>query len=43
VTLDERVKRDCERSGVPFHVEDEHLLDLVADLLDSEGEADAVA
>jgi hypothetical protein len=32
-TLDERLARDCERSGVPFFVEDEALLDRVADLL----------
>jgi hypothetical protein len=31
--LDERLARDCERSGVPFFVEDEALLDRVADLL----------
>jgi hypothetical protein len=37
-TLDERLARDCERSGVPFFVEDEALLDRVADLL-----ADTVA
>jgi hypothetical protein len=29
-TLDERIARDCERSGVPFYVEDEALLDKVA-------------
>jgi hypothetical protein len=29
-TLDERLARDCERSGVPFFVEDEALLDKVA-------------
>jgi len=33
-TLNERIARDCERSGVPFHVEDEALLDRVAALLD---------
>jgi hypothetical protein len=32
-TLHERVARDCERSGVPYHVEDEALLDKVADWL----------
>jgi hypothetical protein len=32
-TLDERIARDCERSGVPFHVEDDALLDKVADWL----------
>jgi hypothetical protein len=32
-TLDERLARDCERSGVPFFVEDDALLDRVADLL----------
>lgn len=31
-TLDERIARDCERSGVPFHVEDDALLDRVAEL-----------
>jgi hypothetical protein len=29
-TLHERIARDCERSGVPFYVEDEALLDKVA-------------
>jgi molybdopterin-guanine dinucleotide biosynthesis protein len=29
-TLDERIARDCQRSGVPFHVADDHLLDRVA-------------
>jgi hypothetical protein len=29
-TLDDRITRDCERSGVPFYVEDEALLDKVA-------------
>jgi hypothetical protein len=29
-TLDERIARDCERSGVPFHVEDAALLEKVA-------------
>jgi hypothetical protein len=46
MTLDERVARDCQRSGVPFHVEDDALLDWVADLLigwNEEGGADAVA
>lgn len=46
MTLDERIRRDCERSGVPFFVEDEALLDRVADLLAAwaeEGGADAVA
>jgi hypothetical protein len=28
--LDERIARDCERSGVPFHVEADHLVDRVA-------------
>jgi hypothetical protein len=28
--LDERIARDCQRSGVPFHVADDHLLDRVA-------------
>jgi hypothetical protein len=32
-TLDERIARDCERSGVPFFVEDDALLDRVAGLL----------
>ena len=32
-SLDERIARDCERSGVPFFVEDEALLDRVAGLL----------
>jgi hypothetical protein len=32
-TLDERVARDCERSGVPFFVEDEALLERVAGFL----------
>jgi hypothetical protein len=42
--LDQRIARDCERSGVPFHVEDEALLDRVATLLvEGEDEADAVA
>jgi hypothetical protein len=31
--LDERVARDCARSGVPFFVEDERVLDMVAGLL----------
>jgi hypothetical protein len=31
--LDARIARDCERSGVPFFVEDEALLDRVAGLL----------
>jgi hypothetical protein len=31
-TLDERIARDCERSGVPFHVEDDALLERVAEL-----------
>lgn len=31
-TLDERIARDCERSGVPFHVEDDAFLDRVAEL-----------
>jgi hypothetical protein len=31
--LDERIARDTERSGVPFHVEDDGLLDRVADWL----------
>jgi hypothetical protein len=46
MTLDERIRRDCERSAVPFHVEDDALLDWVADLLiacHEEGGADAVA
>ena len=29
-TLHERIVRDCERSGVPFYVEDEALLDKLA-------------
>ena len=29
-TLDERLARDRERSGLPFYVEDEALLDKVA-------------
>lgn len=29
-TLDERVARDCARSGVPFHIEDDALLERVA-------------
>jgi hypothetical protein len=29
-TLDERIARDCARSGVPFHVDDDHLVDRVA-------------
>jgi hypothetical protein len=33
-TLDDRIWRDCARSGVPFHVEDEALLDRVAVLID---------
>jgi hypothetical protein len=42
-TLDERIARDCARSGVPFHVEDEALLDRVAAWLvgDQEGGGDA--
>lgn len=32
-TLDERIARDCERSGVPFFVEDDALLEKVADWL----------
>jgi hypothetical protein len=32
-TLDERLARDRERSGLPFFVEDETLLDKVADWL----------
>jgi hypothetical protein len=32
-TLHERVARDCERSGVPYYVEDEALLDKLADWL----------
>jgi hypothetical protein len=32
-TLDERLARDRERSGLPFFVEDEALLDKVADWL----------
>jgi hypothetical protein len=32
-TLDERITRDCNRSGVPFFVEDESLLDRVAAML----------
>jgi len=46
MTLDERIRRDCERTGLPFHVEDDALLDRVADLLVAwaeEGGADAVA
>jgi hypothetical protein len=46
MTLDERVARDCQASGVSFFVEDEALLDWVADLLiawHEEGGADAVA
>jgi hypothetical protein len=31
--LDARIARDCERSGVPFFVEDDGLLDRVAGLL----------
>jgi hypothetical protein len=46
-TLDERIRRDCERSAVPLHVEDDELLDRVADLLVADwigkGGADAVA
>lgn len=40
--LDDRIRRDCERSGVPFFVEDDQLLDRVAGWLVSgeEGEAD---
>jgi hypothetical protein len=37
-TLDERIAADCERSGVPFHVEDDALLDRVAAWLVSGGE-----
>ena len=29
-TLDERIARDCARSGVPFHVAADHLVDRVA-------------
>jgi hypothetical protein len=32
-TLDERIRSDCERSGVLLHVEDDALLDRVAGLL----------
>jgi hypothetical protein len=32
-TLEERIARNCERSGVPFYIEDEVLLDKVADWL----------
>jgi hypothetical protein len=32
-TLHERVARDCERSGVPFYVEDDALLNKVVDWL----------
>jgi hypothetical protein len=32
--LDERIARDCERSGVPFFVEDEAVLERIAALLD---------
>jgi hypothetical protein len=31
--LDARLARDCEWSGVPFHVEDPAVLGLVVDLL----------
>jgi hypothetical protein len=31
--LDARIRRDCQRSGVPFHVEDDALLDRIAGLL----------
>jgi hypothetical protein len=34
-TLDERIARDCERSGVSFHVDDDGLLDRLADQLDA--------
>jgi hypothetical protein len=30
-TLDERIARDCERSGVPFFVADDALLERVAE------------
>jgi hypothetical protein len=45
MTLDERVARDCQRSGVPFHVEDDQLLDRVAAwlVLGQEGEGDGRA
>jgi hypothetical protein len=32
-TLEERIARNCQRSGVPFYIEDEALLDKVADWL----------
>jgi hypothetical protein len=32
-TLDERIARDCERSGVRFHVTDEAVLERVAALV----------
>ena len=32
-TLHERIARDRERSGLPFYVEDEALLDKLADLV----------
>jgi hypothetical protein len=33
-SLDERIAADCARSGVPFHVTADHLVDRVADWLE---------
>jgi hypothetical protein len=41
-TLDERINRDCQRSGVAFHVEDERVLDMVADRLTDNASGPAV-
>jgi hypothetical protein len=38
-TLDERIARDCQRSGVPFHVEDDQLLDRIAGWLIADEES----
>jgi hypothetical protein len=38
-TLDERIARDCQRSGVPFHVAADHLLDRVAGWVEQATEA----
>jgi hypothetical protein len=39
--LDARIARDCQQSGVPFHVEDDALLDRVAGWLAEGAQTDA--